>query len=150
RLGRVPEAVDCYVAAIAEAGWSGAWTAQAVALRRLAVMYHQRNEHAAARQTCRTSFDVALQAGDPVLAAEALHTLAGFELECGNLGTARDAYRQALTLGGESEILRARIEQSLGVLADVQSDFVGALEHHQRSLDGFQEPALVPAGRAAA
>jgi tetratricopeptide (TPR) repeat protein len=138
RAGRLPEAMDCCVAAIAEAAWSGAWAAQAVGLRRLSVLHHQRGEPDAARETCRTGYEVALAAGDSVLAAEALNTLAGFELECGNLVTARTTYVQALALGGESEELRARIEQNLGTLANVQGDLVGALEHYQRSLDTYQ------------
>ena len=137
RAGHVPKAIDCYMGAIAEAGWSGVWAAQAVGLRRLAVLYHQHNEQAAARETCRTSYDVALRAGDSVLAAEALHALADFELRCGNLATARDTYRQALTLGGENDDLRTRIDRSLCLLATVQGDLVGALKHYRRSLDTY-------------
>lgn len=137
RTGQVPKAIDCYMAAIAEAGWSGVWAAQAVGLRRLAVLYHQRNEQAAAREACRTSYDVALRAGDSVLAAEALHALADFELRCGNLTTARDTYRQALTLGGENDDLRTRIDRSLCLLATVQGDLVGALKHYQQSLEMY-------------
>ncbi|MGH7537053.1 MAG: HD domain-containing phosphohydrolase [Gemmatimonadales bacterium] len=138
RAGRVPAAMDCYIAAIAEAAWSGAWAAQAAALRRLGVLHHHRNEPAAARETCRTSYDVALRAGDSVLAAEALNALGGFELECGNLATARDTYGQALALGGENDELRARIEQNLGILANVHGDLTGALEHYRQSLEAYQ------------
>lgn len=137
RSGQVPKAIDCYMAAIAEAGWSGVWAAQAVGLRRLAVLYHQRNEQAAAREACRTSYDVALRAGDSVLAAEALQALADFELRCGNLATARDTYRQALTLGGENDDLRTRIDRSLCLLATVQGDLVGALKHYHQSLEAY-------------
>jgi len=135
--GRMPKAIDCYVAAIAEAGWSGDWAAQAVGLRRLAVLYHQCNEQAAARETCRTSYNVALRASDSALAAEALHALADFELRCGNLATARDTYRQALALCGENDNLRTRIDRSLGLLATVQGNLVGALEHFHQSFESY-------------
>lgn len=135
--GRTPEAVDCYVAAIAESAWSGAWAAQAVGLRRLALLHHHRDEQAAARETCRNSYDVAIRAGDSVLAAEALNALAGFELTCGSLATARDTLRQALTLGGENVDLRSRIDQSLSLLSSVQNDLVIALELYRRSFEAY-------------
>lgn len=138
RSGRLTEAMDCCVAAIAEASWSGAWAAQTVGLRRLSVLHHQRGEPAAARETCRTSYEVALAAGDGTLAAEALNTLARFELECGNLTIARAAFEQALALARESEELSGRIAQNLGTLANLQGDLIGALEHYQRSLDIYQ------------
>ena len=137
RAGQARAAIDCYVAAIAEAAWSGVWAAQAVGLRRLAVLYHQRNELVAAREACCTSYNVALRAGDSVLAAEALHALGDFELSCGNLARARDTYQQALTLGGENDELRTRIDRSLGLLATVQGDLVGALEHFHRSFESY-------------
>ena len=138
REGRLPKAMDCYVAAIAEAAWSGAWVAQAISLRRLGMLHYHRNEPAAARESCRTSYDVALRAGDSALAAEAMSALGSFELECGDLVAARDTYREALALGGHSSELRARIEQSLSILADVQGHFVGALKNHRRSLEAYQ------------
>jgi hypothetical protein len=121
RAGRVREAMDCCMAAVAEAAWCGATAAQAVGLRRLSVLHHRQNEPAAAKEACLTSVEVALRAGEPALAAESLISLGNFELASGNVDGARDRYREALAaLGDESQDLRARIEHSLEILAGAQ------------------------------
>ena len=117
RAGRIREAMDCCMAAVAEAAWCGAWAAQAVGLRRLGVLHHQRNELAAARETCRTSVEVALRAGEPTIAVEALLALGNFEATHGHLDAARACYNEALTaLENESSELRGRIEYQIQLL----------------------------------
>jgi putative nucleotidyltransferase with HDIG domain len=138
RTGRVADAMERYNAAIGAAEEHGLWAVQAEALRRLGVCHHHRNEPGPARDACRKSYDVALRAGDQVLAAEAVNALGGFELESGNLDTARDTFRRALEIGGRSDELRARIEQNLGILANVQGDHDGALAHYRRSLEAYE------------
>ena len=117
RAGRIREAMDCCMAAVAEAAWCGAWAAQAVGLRRLGVLHHQRNELAAARETCRTSVEVALRAGEPTIAVEALLALGNFEVTHGYNDAARDCYNEALTaLGDDASPLRGRIEYQISLL----------------------------------
>lgn len=110
RAGRIREAMDCCMAAVAEAAWCGAWAAQAVGLRRLGVLHHQRNELAAARETCRTSVEVALRAGEPTIAVEALLALGNFESSHGHIEAARSAFQEALdAIGEERPELKDRI-----------------------------------------
>jgi putative nucleotidyltransferase with HDIG domain len=73
--------------------------------------------------------------GHSILAAEALNVLALFEYESGGIAEAREMFHRALDLGGTSLALRARIEQNLGILANIQGDLPGALAHYQRSLE---------------
>lgn len=120
RAGRLREAIDCCMAAVAEAAWCGAWAAQAVGLRRLGTLHHHRNEIAAARDSWRTSVEVALRAGEAAIAAEALISIGDVELALGNVATARDAYREGLAaLGDDHQALRARLEHHLASLPEV-------------------------------
>lgn len=122
RNGRIREAMDCCMAAVAEAAWCGAWAAQAVGLRRLGVLHHQRNELPAARETCRTSVEVAMRAGEPAIAVEALLALGDLELEHGNFPAADESYQEALTsLREERSDTRTRIENRLARLAEAQA-----------------------------
>lgn len=122
RGGRIREAMDCCMAAVAEAAWCGAWAAQAVGLRRLGVLHNQRNELPAARETCRTSVEVAMRAGEPSIAVEALLALGDLELEHGNFPAAHDSYQEALTaLPEERGDARTRIEVRLERLAEAQA-----------------------------
>lgn len=123
RYGRVRKAMDCYVAAIAEAAYSGASVAQAVGLRRLGVLHHRRNETAAARETCQSSIELAMRAGESSIAAEAMVALGNVELAHRNVAAARDTYHQALAaLGDDSHELRARIERYLATLGNAQAE----------------------------
>ena len=122
RAGRIREAMDCCMAAVAEAAWCGAWAAQAVGLRRLGVLHHQRNELAAARETCRTSVEVALRAGEPTIAVEALLALGNFETTHGHIAAARDCFHEALeAIGEERSELRGRIEYQIELLEKTQA-----------------------------
>jgi putative nucleotidyltransferase with HDIG domain len=97
-----------------------------------------RGEGAEARELCRRSFEAAVGAGASVLAAEALNALAGFDIEGGEYSRARDGFRRALELGGKSAALRGRIQQNLGVLANIQGDLAEALAHYELSLSAFR------------
>src|SRR5262249_6601268 len=110
----------------------------AEALRRLAVVRHRRGEREVASALCERSLAVASDVSDDVLAAEALNTLAGFDFESGAMELARQRFHRALELGGSSPPLRGRIEQNLGILANIQGAHVEALSHYQQSLFAFQ------------
>src|SRR5229473_687462 len=138
RAACIPEAIKCYEATIAAADRTDERAVLAEALRRLAVVRHHRNESAEARELCRRSYSVACDAGNDVLAAEALNTLGGLDLKTGAIEDARKNFLQALERGGESRELRARAEQNLGILANIQGDLGGAVAHYERSLEAYR------------
>jgi putative nucleotidyltransferase with HDIG domain len=137
RAGCLPEAIDRYESAIAAAEASVERTVLAEALRRLAVVRHHRNESALARELCHRSYDVARAVGNDLLAAEALNTLGGLDLATGSLEDARKTFLAALELGGENRELRARVEQNLGILANIQGELDEAYTRYGRSLEAY-------------
>ena len=132
------EALQSYTAAIAAAERDGEKGVLAESLRRLGVAHHHRNEAALARELCERSYRTAEDLDDRVMAAEALNALAGFDFEGGAIGAAREKFYRALELGGASAELRGRIEQNLGILANIQGALTEALSHYQRSLQAFE------------
>lgn len=135
------EALQCYSAAIEAAERASDRAIVAESLRRLGVVRHRCNEPALARELCERSHEMAVDIGETVLAAEALNALAGFDLESGSMQAAREKFHQALQLGGSSAHLRARTEQNLGILANVQGDPAGAMAHYRQSLISFKSIA---------
>src|SRR3954453_14426086 len=83
RAGRIAPAIEKYRAAIDLAMAREDAPTQAEALRRLSVVMHRQLERGVARELCVQSLEVASALGDQALAAEALNTLGGFELEAG-------------------------------------------------------------------
>jgi putative nucleotidyltransferase with HDIG domain len=138
RTGAVAEALAAYELAIAAGERNGESALVAEALRRLGVAQHQRGERGLARQLCERSHAVAAGLGETVLAGEALNALAGFEFEAGAIDAARDRFYQALELAGANAGLRGRIEQNLGILANIQGALAQALAHYERSLEAFR------------
>jgi len=138
RAGCIVEAKACYAEAVGEAERTGEWAIEAEALRRMAVLHHHRSEHQEAQDACDRSYGIAAKNGDQVLAAEALNVRAGFATEHGDIEAARATFLRALGMGGASAELRARIEQNLGVLANVQGQLEEALEHYARSLEAYR------------
>src|SRR5213080_2485908 len=94
RAARISDAIASYEPALL-----------AEALRRLAVIRHHRNESDQARRLCHASYTVAHAAGNHVLAAEALNTLGGIDLETDAVADARRHFLRALELGGHSREL---------------------------------------------
>jgi putative nucleotidyltransferase with HDIG domain len=138
RGGRVAEAADQYRIVGELAAAEGDRQTQSEAYRRLSVILHHGNERERARELCGRSHDLARTAGDAVLAGEALNVLAGFDFEAGAMDSARARYHEALELAGDLPRLRGRVEQNLGILANVQGDHAGAVSHYRRSLDAFE------------
>src|SRR5437764_13196680 len=137
RAARISDAIASYEAAIAAAEGAGEPALLAEALRRLAVIRHHRNESDHARQLCHVSYTVAHAAGNDLLAAEALNTLGGIDLETDAVADARRHFLRALQLGGHSRELCARAEQNLGILANIQGDFDEAVARYGRSLEAY-------------
>ena len=138
--GRLTNAADEYAEAIRVAEGTDDQGALSEALRRLAVVCFRRHEMDAGRKYCNRSLAVAQQAGDQILAAEALNTLGGADLETGAFESARAVYERAIQLGGfRSPALRARIEQNLGIIANIQGELDRAMMHYHRALEAFRD-----------
>jgi putative nucleotidyltransferase with HDIG domain len=138
QAGRLGDARVALESAVVRAELEGDADAHAEALRRLGVVCHRLQESDRAHRLVRDSDRVARRAGNPILAAEALNTLAGFALEIGEMSVAEERLRDALALGAASAPLVARIEQNLGILANVRGDHESALAHYERSLEAFK------------
>lgn len=138
RDGRLDGAYDAYLAAAAAAERADDALVLAHALRRAAVVCHRRQDGAQARVLCARSRDVAQSRGDGVVAAEAMNALAGFALEGGDFAAARELFGQALALGGADGMLRGRIEQNLGIVANIQGDLPAAQAHYVRALNAWR------------
>jgi tetratricopeptide (TPR) repeat protein len=136
--GRPAEAMACYAAAIDLTAGGEAPRVRAEALRRLGVLHHVRTEPEIARDLCKASQEVALRAGAGDLAADACNALAGFALERGDLTEAQDRYEAALKIAGENVSLVAKIEQNLGIVANIRGDWAEALQHYGRSLAAYE------------
>lgn len=136
--GCMTEALQCYSAAVEAADRSSERAIVAESLRRSGIVHHRQSQPALARQLCERSHRIAVDLKDDVLAAEALNALAGFDLESGAMQAAREKFQQALALGGAIPHLRARTEQNLGILANVQGDVAKAMAHYHQSLQSFE------------
>jgi tetratricopeptide (TPR) repeat protein len=132
------EALQCYAAAIQAAERGSERAVMAESLRRSGIVEHRRSQPVLARELCEQSHNLAMDIGDAVLAAEALNALAGFDLESGSMQAARLKFDEALELGGSSEHLRGRIEQNLGILANIHGDSSEAMAHYRESLLSFE------------
>jgi putative nucleotidyltransferase with HDIG domain len=138
RDGRLTQAVESYDKAILLAEQRGEHTVLAEALRRLAVLRHQREDSPKARELCHRSYEVASSIGNDRLAAEALNTLGGIAMATDSLTEAGVHFREALALGAASGELRARVEQNLGILANIQGELDEASTRYRRSLREYQ------------
>ncbi len=139
--GRMPDAQERYEAAITAAEAAGDTLVLAEALRRLGVLHHRSNRAARAVELCGASHALAVAAGAERLAAEALNALAGFALDMGHLEQAEATYHRALAVANLGDDLRGRIEQNLGVLANIRGQLDEALLHYQRSLAASERAA---------
>jgi putative nucleotidyltransferase with HDIG domain len=137
QAGCIPEAIAGYEAAIAEAERASERAVLAQALRRLAVQRRHHDQSDEARALCRRSYEVAKQEGHHLLAAEALNTLGGLDLTTGKLEDARKNFLAALEIAGEDRALKARVEQNLGILANIQGELDEALSRYRHSLEAY-------------
>jgi len=134
RAGRIAIAIEKYQTAIDAAVADHDAPTQAEALRRLSVVMHRQLERGVARELCVQSFEVSSALGNSALAAEALNTLGGFELEAGKTADASELFRRALAMARDTPALIGRIEQNLGIIANIRGDLSAALEHYKNSL----------------
>ena len=137
REGRPEEAERHYARAASLAETQHDLRTLAIALKKLAVVAHHRNESARGRELCRKSFGVAMAAGDFILAGEASNVEALIDFESGDLDAAAAGYARALELAGHHPALRARVEQNLGILANLQGQLEVAAGHYRRALAAY-------------
>jgi HD-GYP domain-containing protein (c-di-GMP phosphodiesterase class II) len=138
RAARTAEAIASYASAAEMAATAGDDAALAESLRRLSVQRHAQNDFAVARDLCLRSLDVAERSGNGRLAAEALNTIGVQELLAGSIVDARAFFMRALAADAADRGLRARVEQNLGIVANIQGDLEEALGHYQRSLEAYR------------
>jgi tetratricopeptide (TPR) repeat protein len=139
RAGSLADAIRIYLVIAAEAQRDGDSATLTEVFRRMAIAHHIRGEPARARDLGEQSLRVAREAGDEVLSAEALCTLAGFDLEAGRLDDAFKRYGRALALSGGAPQLSARIQQNLGIIATERGDSAGAQAHYHQAIESFVE-----------
>ncbi|HEU4648533.1 MAG TPA: HD domain-containing phosphohydrolase [Gemmatimonadales bacterium] len=132
--GRMAEARALYETAIAAARAADDKAVLVEALRRLGVLHHRSSETKRATELCESSYALAVDAGADRLAAEALNALACFALDTGELEQAEVRFQRALEVEALDDAIRGRIEQNLGVLANIRGRLDEALEHYRRSL----------------
>ncbi|HXV85377.1 MAG TPA: HD domain-containing phosphohydrolase [Gemmatimonadales bacterium] len=138
RDGSVTEAMACYEDAIALAERSGDTRTLTAALRHLAVACHRRGERARAQDLIGRSCAVAERERDPLLLAEALNTRGGLDLNSGALADARRRFLRVLELAEANVTLRARAEQNLGILANIQGKLDEAFTRYAHSLAAYR------------
>lgn len=139
RAGRVSEAAECYAAASERAAQDDDPRVLSESLRSRGVLYHLQAQAERARSLCCRAYDVAVVADLKDQAAEALNALAGFELERGRLAEARQQYQAALEFVRDTPGLIGKIEQNLGVVATIRSDWDAARRHYLAALAGYEK-----------
>jgi len=137
RKVEIPQSIECLESAVTEAERYGEAALLAEALRRLAVLRHNRDERELALALAQRSYQVAKAAELDLLAAEALNTLGVQHLQAGGLVEARHSFVEALTLGRAGRKLRGRVEQNLGIVANIRGELDEALVHYTRSLEAY-------------
>jgi tetratricopeptide (TPR) repeat protein len=136
--GLAEDAAGGYEAAMAAAERERDLATLAEALRLRAVLHHHRNEPERARALADRSRATAIEAGSSRLEAEALNVLGGLDIECGALDAARVVLLRALDRARTDYALWARIEQNLGIVANVRGDRQLARWHYLRSLGAYR------------
>ena len=110
----------------------------AVAFRRRAVLAHHAGDASRARSALQQSYAVATMLGDRRLTAETLNTLGGLELETRNLAAAESALLEAEALASADPTILARVEQNLGIVANIRGEHDAAEVHYRRSLAAYE------------
>src|SRR5918992_1860358 len=136
--GKITEAIAGYRTIIQNADRQTQAKVLAEALRRLGGIYRRRHELDVAAELNRRSYEVAVSTHDRTLVGEALNGLAMVYFARGDWDRARQELDHALVVAGDLAALRARIEQNLGTMANVEGDLDTALEHYERSFEAFR------------
>jgi tetratricopeptide (TPR) repeat protein len=136
--GSVRHAEAAYSALIVAATRQQDHATLAAAFRHRAVLAHQAGDTVRARSALQQSYAVATILGDRRLTAETLNTLGGLELETRNLAAAETALLEAEALASEEPAVLARVEQNLGIVANIRGQHDAAEAHYRRSLAAYE------------
>jgi len=136
--GSVRHAEAAYGALIVAATRQQDHATLAAAFRHRAVLAHQAGDTVRARSALQQSYAVATILGDRRLTAETLNTLGGLELETRNLAAAETALLEAEALASEEPAVLARVEQNLGIVANIRGQHDAAEAHYRRSLAAYE------------
>src|SRR6185312_15722949 len=91
-----------------------------------------------AQAMCQDSYAIAAALGNDELAAEAMNGLGAVHIERGDPAAAVDVLERALATSGHPPALRGRIEQNLGIVANIRGDYGMALARYAASLEAFR------------
>jgi putative nucleotidyltransferase with HDIG domain len=135
--GQLDDAAAAFGRAARGAEARGDFPTASEALRRLGLIEHRHGRTADGIARCRRALELAERAADDGLAVEAMNVLAGIDLDRGELEAAERTWRTAALRVGDSLDLRGRIEQNLGILANIRGDWDEATTRYRASLDAF-------------
>lgn len=107
-------------------------------MRRLAVVLHKRGDRERAHELCDLSLAIAQSISNNLLAGEALNTLGAMMWLEGRLAESHATLTRALEIEGTSPELRARVEQNLGVVANIRGDLDEASTRYSHSLAEYR------------
>jgi tetratricopeptide (TPR) repeat protein len=138
RTGARHAAESAYDAVIVAAARQENQAALSEAFRHRAVLAHQAGDSARARSFLRQSYAAATLIDNHRLAAEALNTLGGLELETRNLAAAELALTEAAALASKDAAVLARVSQNLGIVANIRGDHAAAQGYYERSLMAYE------------
>jgi tetratricopeptide (TPR) repeat protein len=136
--GSVRHAEAAYGTLIVAATRQKDYATLATAFRHRAVLAHHAGDTVRARSALQQSYAVATILGDRRLTAETLNTLGGLELETRNLAAAEAALLEAEALASEEPAVLARVEQNLGIVANIRGQHDAAEAHYRRSLAAYE------------
>jgi HD-GYP domain-containing protein (c-di-GMP phosphodiesterase class II) len=139
RAGDTRGAIEAYTAAAVTAAREHDVVARATALRRCASIHRRRQEFDEAIALCETASEIAVSAGEHLTAAEVLNTLALVHIDQAQWSDATARLTRAWELGSTDPLLAARIEQNLGIIANIRGDLANARRSYLRSLRRFRQ-----------
>jgi tetratricopeptide (TPR) repeat protein len=137
RAARLDQAAASYEAALEAKTGDAAIDAEALRLLAIVRMLQSRPDEA--ETLCRRSIDLSRPLGDNSLIAMGLNALGGICLERGELDLAKVVFEEAGGLDVADKDLAARIEQNLGIIANVRGQWTVARTHYTKSLSAFEQ-----------
>ncbi len=147
RGGRLEVAATLFEAARSTAHRDNDLGLESEAIRGLAVATFHRGFPRRAEELAQRSLTLARAAGSPTREAEAGNTLGCLRLERGELDEARRWFDRVRVIGGLPSELTARLDQNLGIVANIQGFWELARTHYHRALAAFEQAGDVR-GRA--
>ena len=144
RAGRRPRARELFERILHELPHGDVSRFAAALLRWIGRTWFDDGDLDAAGDCYEAALSIAETMGDEACAAHAVNMIAGVCWRRGAPDEAEKLYLRGLELGtrGGDRTLVAMIEQNLGIIANMQGDFQGALRRYTASLDGYRTLGL--------